>query len=416
MLSKLFNSARDILIPKSNSATDIRTQSLVDIEVNDAEMVTTRGGNGIPIVDFDPPVEDLIVVSVPPSSRKRARSPIDEGNLHTSGDEATTSADMKRQKILPVRVKDDEGPRKKTHVVVEIPVRRGLRTSAQTTNSTGEDLEKTAESRDLEEDGTLIHKEARLEIPNSASEDDEQDSGANGSTVKDATKHRRFGSEEPEPVLEPESLYTARENNELDEESSGDDAPEVIGIQDSLKDVKSKERDAAKAIERQESAIRNKRKERDAFLKRQAESVNKKRKHIEESEEEIESSNEEEDEAMGGEDTGPRSKHRHGKASIPNLLPAEYLEDKEDEEVQDVVEPPIKTNKLKFLELAEKKPKDRRIGSTTYRVSETVRIAHLAPKSSFQARSIKEAWLQGRPGKNGSKRKPFTNSFFKSKK
>jgi hypothetical protein len=58
-------------------------------------------------------------------------------------------------------------------------------------------------------------------------------------------KHKRFGSEESDVVKFP----TAVEQDESEDESSDDDAPEVVGAQDALEKAKRKELDAAKAIE-----------------------------------------------------------------------------------------------------------------------------------------------------------------------
>jgi U3 small nucleolar RNA-associated protein 16 len=102
---------------------------------------------------------------------------------------------------------------------------------------------------------------------------------------------------------------------------------------------------------------------------------------------------------------------------LPDLLPAEYLQDEEPESAALTDSEPTekKAKKIKFTDLVEKKPKDRRKGSTIYRVSE-VRSTKLAPKASPAARSLKESWLQGRSGRVlGTNRKPFSSGFFKKK-
>lgn len=100
-------------------------------------------------------------------------------------------------------------------------------------------------------------------------------------------------------------------------------------------------------------------------------------------------------------------------SSLPEFLPEEYLEDDEsdDEMALDLVKPTKRAKKTKFAELIEKKPKDVRKGSTTYRVAEA-RSTKLAPKSSFNARAVKESWLQGRAG---SSRKSVSSGFFKTR-
>jgi U3 small nucleolar RNA-associated protein 16 len=98
---------------------------------------------------------------------------------------------------------------------------------------------------------------------------------------------------------------------------------------------------------------------------------------------------------------------------LPEFLPEEYLEDNESDEDMSLkpVQRVKRAKKTKFTELVEKKPKDIRKGSTTYRVAEA-RSTKLAPKSSSNARSVKESWLQGR---TGSSRKSFSGGFFKAR-
>lgn len=108
-----------------------------------------------------------------------------------------------------------------------------------------------------------------------------------------------------------------------------------------------------------------------------------------------------------------------GHLPLPDLLPAEFLEDDD----EDTSEPGhshsslprkvVKANKLRHL--LEKRPKDKRVGSTTFRVAES-KNSHLPPKASSQARQLKESWLQGRAGaKTKPNRKPFNQGFIKPK-
>lgn len=102
---------------------------------------------------------------------------------------------------------------------------------------------------------------------------------------------------------------------------------------------------------------------------------------------------------------------------LPDLLPAEFLEDDDDQDLA-VVRPAQAKEKSKKTKLAdlEKKPKDRRKGSVTYRIAEVTKASALAPKSTYIARSMKEKYLEGRAGKGKSiNRKPLSSSFFKSK-
>jgi U3 small nucleolar RNA-associated protein 16 len=114
----------------------------------------------------------------------------------------------------------------------------------------------------------------------------------------------------------------------------------------------------------------------------------------------------------------PRKKHAAldlEKTSLPEILPEEYLEDSDSMAL--VLQESLPNNKVmpkktKFRDLLEKQQKDKRIGSTTYRITK-VRNNHLPPKSASQARSIKESWLQGRSGKAiNPDRKLISKGFF----
>jgi hypothetical protein len=98
---------------------------------------------------------------------------------------------------------------------------------------------------------------------------------------------------------------------------------------------------------------------------------------------------------------------------LPDFLPEEFLEDgeSEDEMAVEAIKRPRKAKRTKFTELIDQKTKDIRRGSTTYRVAEA-RSTNLAPKSSFNARSVKESWQRGRVGSN---RKAVSTGFFKKR-
>lgn len=108
-------------------------------------------------------------------------------------------------------------------------------------------------------------------------------------------------------------------------------------------------------------------------------------------------------------------------SKLPDLLPQEFLdsdsEDDEDVQMKERVENTQEVKKAKKkLRLKEKKAKDRRKGSTVFRVQEGSRDTGLAPKAEVNARATKEAWLQGRQGKNGGLvRKPLNGGFLKKK-
>jgi hypothetical protein len=105
-----------------------------------------------------------------------------------------------------------------------------------------------------------------------------------------------------------------------------------------------------------------------------------------------------------------------------DFLPEEFLEDDEEDEENgtlsnafEAARPLVKAKKTIFEDFV-RVPKDRRIGSTTYKVTKAKNL-NLTPTSSTWAKSTKEAWLHGRVGaKFGNNRKAISKGFFVSKK
>ncbi|KUJ19076.1 uncharacterized protein LY89DRAFT_731498 [Mollisia scopiformis] len=329
--------------------------------------------------------ENSIIVDVPPprsKSRKRTVSDL-------SGEVKVKTPSPKKRKVLPVRGKDgDEEKLPSTRPVVEIPARTMSPPRATT--------------------GTIEGHESGRK-----------------------TNHRRFDSEEPvEEVFsttrEPAGNAEDSQSEEHEDEDSDDDAPEAVGMQEAAQTIRAREKDAAKAVKEQAAASRQKRKEREETLRKQAESTKKRKPKTEVERLEdrviitIESDDDEDEkvradiEAIDDEDdvAPPTRISRH--RDVPDLLPLEFLEDDDPNEVIAAEEAPrIAPRKKKFKELLEKGPKDRRVGKTTYRVTKT-QSTNLAPKAAHNARSVKESWLQGRSGmKIDSNRKPFSKGFFK---
>lgn len=161
---------------------------------------------------------------------------------------------------------------------------------------------------------------------------------------------------------------------------------------------------------RKEAAERLKRKERDAQLKSQAQAA-KKRKHIEDDVDESVTINESSItvEPLARTTTKPK----FNRSNLPDLLPEEFLnDDVEEAELESEEEAPRKSKKIKFLYPEEKKPKDKKLGSTTYRVAQTNKES-LAPKASKSALAMKAALLGGRKGQI---RKAVSSGFFTAKK
>ncbi|KAK0118673.1 hypothetical protein ONS95_007556 [Cadophora gregata] len=349
---------------------------------------------------------------VSPGKKRKLRS---AGNNAEDEEEviATPSATKKR-KTLPVREKDSSPAVAKTIPVVEIPAKKIIPEPEVQGGSQAKPIEiedDVEERSDEDVSEEAVAEEGKSEEPEKVE-------------VNTKTKHKKFGSEEPEP----EFFSTAREEPDVAEEiadseegsNSEDDAPEAIGIQDAAKEIKSKERDTAKAVKDQLSASRKKRKERDEILKKQS-SKSKKRQPVTTTaapEQSSDSDNDAPSPSSQPENIQIPTHALTSRSALPSFLPAEYLEDDDDEDAQALVpfsdEITIikkKAKKTKFIDAALKEPKDRRVGKTTYRVAKR-QSTKLAPKSSFSARSTKEAWLQGRTGgKVDPSRRAFGKAF-----
>jgi len=149
-------------------------------------------------------------------------------------------------------------------------------------------------------------------------------------------------------------------------------------------------------------------------LKKQTEDANKKRKRGEEIEERRVKKEKTEDALEDALEDAPSPKKTR-------------FADSEDQEAHQVAEflldesalTLFPTQKLKFEEgvaiKVEKKVKDRKKGSTTYRVAETT--STIFPPKAGDARGMKEAWMQNRAGKGASKKRtPWARDFLKGKK
>ncbi|AEO58004.1 hypothetical protein MYCTH_107458 [Thermothelomyces thermophilus ATCC 42464] len=281
---------------------------------------------------------------------------------------------------------NDTGSAKRSHVSIEIPLptssalrrRKAGASASGSQEGDSEDVFKTPKERkqhitfeDSDHDEFVTPREG----PSRDSlEDSIAKTGGNGAET---------GEREEE------------EKEEEEEDDSDDDAPpEAVSTRDAEAETLKAAEAAAKAIEQQAAALKRKRQERDAFLKRQAEERKRAQKA---------SRQEDEDEDAnlgGGQDFPPETEKR--KREVPKLLPLDLLEsDGED----DAPRPPSpatnaqhKRRKLGGAEqtlLREPKlPKDKRLGSTAYRVVKSSGDTRLAPKVKKQAVNLKETLLR----------------------
>ena len=250
MLSRLLNSAKNLLKPISEIEYKDQSDDTKNISV---DMVTTRQ-RGKATGD-----EDFTIVELPTSTRKRSRSSAEEADLAVGSTEPNSSA-SKRVKTLPVRAKDEEPPNRSSRLVVEIPISNinlgGTPSSGSKKVSKPKEIIEIEDSEESDEDPEIIDSEVEDEQPEqetpsrkTISESPKKRAGSPKSAHHEVDvvnpKHRRFRSEEPEL----EFFSTAAETIELEDESSDDDAPEVVETLAAQKSVELKARDAARAIE-----------------------------------------------------------------------------------------------------------------------------------------------------------------------
>ncbi|KFY27209.1 hypothetical protein V493_03641 [Pseudogymnoascus sp. VKM F-4281 (FW-2241)] len=370
-------------------------------------MVTTRRQSGASATLINPDDSSVPDELLSASAKKRRRTELSR----KAATEADAGTPTKRRR-LPVRTKDENSPDvTQSHLAVEIPVRElseeptastpSAKSNKGTPKSTPKgkrntgvvDTESTGETASTTEQKEPAGKEIISKDSTKAEVGHSQNNGS--LTAVDAPvakpKHKKFGDNDPvEAVAAPEP-EAERIQEEDEDESSDDDAPEEVGAEAAQSKAKGAAREAAKAAEQKEAAERQKRKDRDAQLKAQAKAA-KKRKHADE---ELDESATIENSSITIEPAGRAStKPRFDRTTLPDLLPEEFLEDAVSEDEAPVqVEKPRVSKKIKFA-YEEKKPKDKKLGSTTYRVAQ-VEKEGFAPKVSHNTVSSK-ASLQGR--------------------
>ncbi|KFY32952.1 hypothetical protein V495_08581 [Pseudogymnoascus sp. VKM F-4514 (FW-929)] len=364
-------------------------------------MVTTRRQSGGTIVNPDDS-NDVAYELLSTSAKKRRRTELSK----KAEEEADTPT--KRRK-LPVRNKDETSEVTQSHFAVEIPVRElseepaAAATPAKSKKATPKSTPKPTPKG--KRDAAVVDAE-----PVAESEGDDSkniDSAPVAEAPVPKPKHKKFSDNDPIEVVAPTQPEEEHIEEEDEDESSDDDAPEEVGAEAAQSKAKESAREAAKAAEQKEAAERQKRKDRDAQLKAQAQAA-KKRKHAEES---LDESATLENSSVGIDVGRASAKPRFDRSTLPDLLPEDFLEDEESEDEAPVVEEKRQPKKIKFA-YEEKKPKDKRLGSTTFRVAQVAKEG-FAPKVSRTTASAK-ASLQG--SRKGQVRKPVSSGFVVAKR
>ncbi|KAE9367907.1 hypothetical protein N431DRAFT_486905 [Stipitochalara longipes BDJ] len=427
MFSRLYKSARAVFTDLDDTKT-IQSTPPAPL-AREETMVTTRHRGSQASAGDSLEDEESINVYVPTSSSKRQRRGAKRSSSSEEDEADYAPPSSRKRKRLPVRAKDVESPEPgKTRPVVEISVKK-MSPEPDHRYTGGVEEGEGEEEKEEEEDVNVNNKEQDTET-------------AEPIVPK---KHLRFGSEEGDDeyfstardVVVDEDIPRIVEDPRMiqDSDESEGDAPEAVGIQEAAESVKLKDEEAARALKHHLSASRKKRKDRNEVLKKQAES-SKKRKledglinHTKKAKHSTKGDNV----PSTKEDRNPNENESYvvaeeiviqndvtkpmplsSKRALPDILPAEYLVDAKPEDILPFDQFPIKKAKrTKFHFSTEKEPKDRRVGSTTYRVTKAS-STNLAPKSSSQARNMKDSWLQGRSGKKiGTDRISFAKGFFK---
>merc|ERR1712093_438527 len=392
MFSRIYQSARALLTDSTQNRSLSPDTPKRPLQ-NSPEMVTSRSQSRAARRDDEVNDDNTIHVYVSSGQKRKLRSS-GAGDTEAGEEKEIATPSAKKRKTLPVREKGSSPVVKNTIPVVEIPARKA---TPEIEAKAGTPAKPIEIEDDVEESSDDDVSEQEQEEEENAVEQKEVE-------VDAKTKHKRFDSEEAEEELfstardDPEAAGEVADSNE--DSDSEDDAPEAIGIQDAAKEVKSKERDE--------------------ILKKQSEKA-KKRKPDSTTNEPAHASSESDSEddfpALLDEPTSlPMPSHiLTSRSTLPSFLPAEYLEDTEPQDSIPTSDKMTiikkKAKKTKFLDAALKEPKDRRVGKTTYRVAKAG-STKLAPKSSFTARSTKEAWMQGRSGgKVDPSRRAFGKAF-----
>lgn len=197
---------------------------------------------------------------------------------------------------------------------------------------------------------------------------------------------------------------------DIEAESSSDEAPEVVTKSSGQEKARSAAAEATKAAEAQRTAEKQKRRERDTLLKLQAKATRKEAKQSAATEIPRETTADDDVLDQASPSPPPPPGLANGfkwssNGALPALLPDEILAAEplsrlptpSPESAGPVLAKAPINRKQRFLEDNPKLPKDVRMGNVRIRVLEDQR-AILPPRVSKASQSIRESWLAGRPG------------------
>ncbi|KAL8828762.1 MAG: hypothetical protein Q9170_006463 [Blastenia crenularia] len=245
------------------------------------------------------------------------------------------------------------------------------------------------------------------------------------------SRHKHFQNEEPPPPqlssndLPLDSLNTSGQVEASEEETSGDEAPEVVTQSAGLETARSAAAEAAKAADAQRAVEKQRRRERDSLLKGQAKTTKKVTEQVDSEDSRPVSPMEDNQSYQPSPSTldPPNAFKWSSNEPLPALLPDELLAIEPMVRLstpipEPVVAKPSVNTKRRFVEEISKPPKDVRKGNVRIRVLEERRTV-LPPKISKSSKLIRESWLAGRSGAKGRmlmERRKMGGNFVRGKK
>ncbi|KAI1100387.1 hypothetical protein F4804DRAFT_319092 [Jackrogersella minutella] len=335
----------------------------------------------------------------------------------------------KRQRLV-MRTREDESTAtgQKTLLEVEIPM---------PVSSTPKPTKPRSSSIPDSQDGAEVTLESDPDAePSSASKQLEEEASqqlASQSNEPDSTtpmpkpkgKHLVFGDDnDVENFVAAAATRVSKKVEVADEEEGSDDddddAPEAVSTQAAAKKVQMAAQVASEAAEKQAASLKRKRQDKDNLYKQQAERRKRARGTVEvhqtkpKSKDRASSTDDGVAEVETAVTAGGR--RRAQRVNLPAVLPAEFLTDSssssssEDEEAAEerAAKKPRKINFDDDDDDKGKRPKDRVVGATRYRVLPERGDQALAPRLRKDARASKESLLKRRragvvPGVAGKK-------------
>ncbi|KAH6624565.1 hypothetical protein B0J18DRAFT_182172 [Chaetomium sp. MPI-SDFR-AT-0129] len=245
-----------------------------------------------------------------------------------------------------------------------------------------------------------------IPVPKSASKTQRKQDGDSkkSSETPKAGKHITFDDSEYDEFVTPKEAPTEdplenqgveEDEEEEEEEDSDDEAPEAVSTRTAEVETLKAAGAAAKAAEQQAAAAKQKRQERDTFLKKQAEERKRLQKPAVQQDED-------DDDDVPTTTKALATEGEKRKREVPQLLPLELLESDDEEDTprqtDSAADQQNKRRKLGSAELAllngPRLPKDKRVGTTAYRVVKGTGDGRLAPKARKQSVNLKEMLLR----------------------